>query len=113
MTCLGLLLHPCCPAGIPSARAGGQCMPPSPLSRYMAETAFQEKKHMIRTLDRAAMELACAATPAARPAAAVPHASRLAGHASRTAEEASGPRPQGSSGSQRGFKGLLFACLGR
>ena len=77
----------------------------------MAETAFQEKKHMIRTLDQAAMERAT--TPAARPAAAAPHASRLAGHASSDAAEARGWSAQASSSSQRGFKGLLFACFGR
>ena len=83
-------------------------MPHSPLSRYMAETAFQEKQHTIRALDRAAMERA---TPAARPAAAAPHASRLAGHVRSDAEQASEWQPQGSSRSRRGFKGL-FACFG-
>ncbi|PRW59256.1 hypothetical protein C2E21_2041 [Chlorella sorokiniana] len=96
--------------GIPSARADGQCMPPSPLSRYLAETAFVEKKAQIRALDRAATERA--STPAARAVAAALHMSRLAGHPSGSAEEAWVAQPRASSGSKRGFMGL-FACFGR
>ncbi len=77
-------------------------MPPSPLSRYLAETAFSEKKDMIRALDRAATERAT--TPAAQ-------LSRLAGRASGWAGEAVVTQPQAGS-SRRGFKGL-FACFGR